>query len=329
MDNKYDQFIGGQFVWFTGVVEDINDPLEMGRVRVRCFGFHSEKKKNIATEELPWALVMTSTTNAAMEHIGRSATGILQGTWVVGFFRDGRSAQDPLVIGTIPSQTNKRDNPSKNGFCDPDGKYPKKNEEADIPLQASLRFSEAESYKKKSELTEETTNTALGGPEWTPPSTENTNKPVYPKNHVWESESGHSFEVDDTIESERISEFHRTGTFKEIDADGNKTVIVNGNNYQITIKDNDVRVKGSCYLTIDGEARTLIEGDHYIEVKGNYYKKIHGNEETEILKNESKTIGENNIVSIGGFENVNVASTYNHTSGGNTNITGSEIHLND
>ena len=30
------------FVWFTGVVEDRNDPAKLGRVRVRCLGFHTE-----------------------------------------------------------------------------------------------------------------------------------------------------------------------------------------------------------------------------------------------------------------------------------------------
>jgi hypothetical protein len=28
--NSPDQFIGGSFAWFTGVVEDIKDPFEMG-----------------------------------------------------------------------------------------------------------------------------------------------------------------------------------------------------------------------------------------------------------------------------------------------------------
>ena len=35
------------FVWFTGVVEDRNDPAKLGRVRVRCLGFHTEDKNKI------------------------------------------------------------------------------------------------------------------------------------------------------------------------------------------------------------------------------------------------------------------------------------------
>ena len=30
------------FIWFVGVVEDRNDPERIGRVRVRCLGFHTE-----------------------------------------------------------------------------------------------------------------------------------------------------------------------------------------------------------------------------------------------------------------------------------------------
>ena len=30
------------FIWFVGVVEDRNDPDQLGRVRVRCLGFPTE-----------------------------------------------------------------------------------------------------------------------------------------------------------------------------------------------------------------------------------------------------------------------------------------------
>ena len=46
------------FSWFIGVVEDRADPEKAGRVRVRCLGYHSAKKENIPTEDLPWASVM-------------------------------------------------------------------------------------------------------------------------------------------------------------------------------------------------------------------------------------------------------------------------------
>ena len=34
----------GGMVWFIGCVEDRMDPEEIGRVRVRCFGIHTDDK---------------------------------------------------------------------------------------------------------------------------------------------------------------------------------------------------------------------------------------------------------------------------------------------
>ena len=46
------------FIWFTGVVEDRNDPSKLGRVRVRCVGHHTDDKSKIPTADLPWAHIM-------------------------------------------------------------------------------------------------------------------------------------------------------------------------------------------------------------------------------------------------------------------------------
>ena len=58
---------------------------------------------------------------------------------------------------------------------------------------------------------------------WTEPeSAANAdNQPVYPYNDVTQTESGHFMEMDDTPGAERIRLQHRTGTFTEIQADGN------------------------------------------------------------------------------------------------------------
>ena len=36
--------------WFTGVVEDRDDPQELGRVRVRIFGLHTDDLSKIRTK---------------------------------------------------------------------------------------------------------------------------------------------------------------------------------------------------------------------------------------------------------------------------------------
>jgi hypothetical protein len=96
-----DQFIDGQFVWFTGKIEDINDPKNLNRVKVRCFGFYDD---SIDVDDLPWATVMMPVTSASLKGVGGNHH-LEVGSWVVGFFRDGPSAQDPMVMGSIATQT--------------------------------------------------------------------------------------------------------------------------------------------------------------------------------------------------------------------------------
>ena len=90
------------FVWAIGVVEDRFDPEKLGRVRVRWLGYHTEEKEKILTKDLPWAQVMQSVGGSAMAGVGDAPVSLVEGTWVVGFFRDPDSLQDPVVIGTMP-----------------------------------------------------------------------------------------------------------------------------------------------------------------------------------------------------------------------------------
>tara|TARA_B000000565_G_scaffold147671_1_gene111773 strand:+ start:119 stop:2146 length:2028 start_codon:yes stop_codon:yes gene_type:complete len=112
-------FMGKEgFVWWYGVVEDRKDPLYLGRVKVRCMGFHTDDKSLIPTEDLPWAQVILPITSASMSGIGVSPTGLVEGSHVFGFFRDAHEAQEPVVLGAcigIPSSIANR----KRGFFDP------------------------------------------------------------------------------------------------------------------------------------------------------------------------------------------------------------------
>lgn len=89
------------FVWWQGVVEDIYDPLKLGRVRVRALGWHTDDKSEIPTKDIPWAHVIMPVNSTSVSGKGWSPTGLVQGAWVVGFFRDGQNAQEPVVFGTI------------------------------------------------------------------------------------------------------------------------------------------------------------------------------------------------------------------------------------
>ena len=78
----------GQFIWFIGVVEDAyGDPSQLGRVRVRAYGFHPA---NVETQDLPLAPVLNG-----------GVAKINQGEMVLGFFMDGTDAQQPFILGVI------------------------------------------------------------------------------------------------------------------------------------------------------------------------------------------------------------------------------------
>lgn len=84
------------FVWWTGVVENNDDPLKLGSVQVRIIGIHSENRSEVPTESLPWAQVIQSPNNSSSTAVPRP------GDWVFGFFQDGEYAQIPVVVGVYP-----------------------------------------------------------------------------------------------------------------------------------------------------------------------------------------------------------------------------------
>lgn len=92
---------GKNFYWWVGVVEDRKDPLSLGRCRVRILGYHTDDKSQLPTTDLPWAFPLQPVTSAAMNGIGHAPVGPVEGTWVMGFFRDGESCQDPVMMGTM------------------------------------------------------------------------------------------------------------------------------------------------------------------------------------------------------------------------------------
>lgn len=96
----------GNQVTFFGRVEDRDDPLKLGRVRVRIYGVHSEDTTLIPNETLPWAPCLQGIVSAATNKIGISPTGLLVGSTVFGIFLDGNYQQQPFVLGTYAGNPN-------------------------------------------------------------------------------------------------------------------------------------------------------------------------------------------------------------------------------
>ena len=122
---EHNNFIGMDgFLWFYGVVEDRQDPYMIGRVKVRCFAHHTGDKTTLPTSDLPWAQVMLPVTSAGISGIGQTPMGLVEGSHVFGFFRDGEARQEPVVMGSMPGYPTETANPFF-GFYDPNGEFPR------------------------------------------------------------------------------------------------------------------------------------------------------------------------------------------------------------
>ena len=85
--------------FYYGVVENRKDPLELGRVKVRVLGIHTEDSSILPSGDLPWASVILPSNNGSNSGLGWSPNGIVVGTWVLVYFSDGESYQQPVVLG--------------------------------------------------------------------------------------------------------------------------------------------------------------------------------------------------------------------------------------
>ena len=102
-------FVGKDgFYWWVGEVEDTEDPMELGRCKVRVLGYYTNHRggttADLPTEELPWATVLQHTCQAGNDAQGESSGQLQPGAIVMGFFMDGEDAQMPIVIGVLRVQ---------------------------------------------------------------------------------------------------------------------------------------------------------------------------------------------------------------------------------
>ena len=322
-----DKFIGlGGFLWFSGVVEDRNDPNKVGRVRVRALGHHTSNKTILPTADLPWAHTMLPSTSAGISGLGQSATGLVEGSWVLGYFRDGNERQEMIVLGTLPGRPAELSQSS--GFYDPNGIYPKYKDEPDTNRLAVNNIDKphlALTLRRATRITGIATadfNTfpnadgssviASDGDTFDQPAI--PYNAVYPANMVYESESGHIREIDDTSGAERIHERHRTGTSYEIDSQGNKVEIIKGESYRLLSNKEQVQITGNSDITIDGRHKLYINKSN---TANNHYDIQIGAGASINIQVDS---GDVNIHTIQGRINMNAGGDYNLKVGGNYNI---------
>lgn len=292
------------FDWFVGVVEDRMDPLKLGRMKVRMAALHPEKKgsvQGISTSDLKWCHPLTTIFDAAMNGIGRSPLGVVEGTWVWGFFRDSLK-QEAIVVGTLPGIPSEAPNGSR-GFYDPNEQYPRVSHLNEPDTNRLSRndvdpndYNETKSVddfqrgetpyvyrpheiiaKKRAAEEKSIPIAAYRSNNEVYDELKTPYNASYPFNHVCESESGHVHEIDDTEGSERLHTYHRTGSFDEIHADGSHVEKIVGDDYEIVVKDKNAFIKGNLNITVVGDATMYIQGNTRQQVDGNVESQVKGN----------------------------------------------------
>lgn len=325
-------FAGMNFIMFYGVVEDRMDPLNVGRVRVRCYGWHSSDKTLLPTESLPWAQILMPPTSAGTSGIGSSPTGLVEGSVVVGYFLDGKLAKQPIIMGSLVGIPSSGSGRGETGFSDPDAKYPVNVEKPDTPLLAfdewmndlisqvkrDTRVKDVPTAKAPA-LKEVSQSAEIPSESWNEPEQRGGDS-VYPFNHVTQTESGHAIEIDDTIGSERLHVYHRTGTFVEVQPDGKRITKIVGDDYEIVAMDKNVFIKGECNVTIAGDCRMLIQGNKIEEIIGDHRVTVHGSRLTKINGSEFIEISGERSVAITGKETRLVGKDLLDTIAGQINL---------
>ena len=270
------------FYWFIGVVEDIDDPLQLGRCRIRINNLHSSDKDLLPTEDLPFATPVQDITSAAIVEKGRSPTGLLVGSTVIGFFADGQDAQQPMIMGTFAG------NPS----------YP------DNTLHEVNKLA-----RGINKLT--ATKAALGSspnPLIREPASPYAT--VYPNNHVTETTSGHVIELDDTPNAERIHIYHKSGSFVEMHPNGD--VVTHTKNGWKTVTGNEkIHIKGNMDIYVDGDVRWTVKGNYTSLIGKNRTAAIGLNYDYAVGGNRSLNVKKNYVARMGGIGQHLASSWFN------------------
>jgi len=130
---------------------------------------------------------------------------------------------------------------------------------------------------------------------WTEPVVvDQNNPPKYPYNQIQQSESGHSIELDDSPSKERVRFQHRSGTFTEMQPNGDEVHKIYGDGYEIVLGGKNVQINGQCNITIDGACVVHIKGDSFMQVDGNVTQKVKG-DVTQTVSGTTTIAGDGDI----------------------------------
>lgn len=301
MQTEDNKILSSDF-FFQGICEARNDPLNLGRIKVRIFGLHTDDLRILSADDLPWASILIPTTESGPAGIGTSVGGISTGTWVFGIFLDGVARQQPLVLGSIQGQMNKpEESVDRFGSKQDEKKYKEETEMGvDLtkgffdPHEDAMPGNPNPEYANKSELnklsrgeTKKTfedfknadlrmaTNVAFDRIDESPNywnENKSKRKSIYPYNKVSSSAGGTITETDDTPSKERIQTIFEAGqSYVEWGLDGYEYKKLMGEVFTVKFAPQEkLFIHGRFDSNIDGEVTNLFTKSHTSEVYDTY-----------------------------------------------------------
>lgn len=263
------------FGLYRGIVEDNNDPLSAGRLRIRVFGIHSSNVikteiDGIPVNELPWSEPAQSVIEGAISGLGVWNIPV-QGSQVMVFFDHGNILK-PVYFASMPGIPKIKPS-SKEGFSDPNGEYPSDEllEEPDLNRLAR-GITDDTCVDEKNNNRETGIDSAITS--WDEPVS--PYKAVYPHNTVVKMHGGHVVELDSTPNEERFHLYHPSNTYIEIDKDGNMVIKNTKDKFEIVIENKKEYIKKNSYKTINEDCEKKIGGNEDTKTDGNWNVTVAG-----------------------------------------------------
>lgn len=213
---RFIDYYGDDVRWFIGNVVSLEDPKQIGRIRIRIYGIHPDNVIDVTDNDLPWASVVVPITSGSNVGVG-SYLGIQVDSLVFGFFLDGQNSQLPMVLGAV----------TKDGDTN------------------QYAIGNGEKY---------TADETIGEPD-------DPSAAVYPNNLVFQTSAGHVKEYDNTDSAERIKELHKSGTFYQVNPDGDFVEHIVKDRYTVIAGNDAIHVSGNVNVFIDADANITVGGN--------------------------------------------------------------------
>lgn len=290
--------------FFTGIVENNNDPEHRGRVQVRVIGLHTEIKiesatEGIETEHLLWADPMLAPMGGAITGRGTWPDAPENGSLLLLFFLDGKEYQQPIYMGVLGGS--RRIKANKNvGFNDPEGLWPRKDR---IPGDETVSgYGDAPYHKDQTrkELGEtyldvisddikddnsEDIEGAFGNDTWkeTGPGSNPQGRYNWTEEHHpydYESDDAHDRhgyikEIDSTPDEEGVREYYpRSASYRQVNGSGEEKERMKGGREHVVFEKDRLQVKGFQNIVVEGERYLLVSENVFNEFKQDLEEKM-------------------------------------------------------